>query len=248
MYLVYGRQNIEAIFSRSLAHKVGNESILVQRVFPVLYKMNKEEVGWFANDKTGRKSVPRDTPGATGNKPPTRRYWAEYTHVHTNFLARENHLQPLGRIFERYVSHALEEQCREDQGEWSVKGLCRRTIAGCAIRTLLGPQVFELERMAGDDFIDAFWRFDDHVFQLTLGFPRWFSPGAYEAQSRFLAMITKYIDQAWAHFDWDTPGACELPWEPCFGARVSREICVWLRDAGFRKEVSAGALGTLLFA
>lgn len=245
MYLVYGRQNIEAVFSRGLAGKIGNESIMVQRVFPVLYKMNKEEVARFASDKTGRRTVPRDT---HGNKPPTRRYWLEYEHVHTNFLAREKHLQPLGRVFERYVSQKLEEQCREEKGEWSVKRLCRRTIVGCAIRTLLGPQVFELEKMTGDDFIDAFWGFDDQVFQLTLGFPRWFSPGAHRAQNHFLDMISKYIDNAWAHFDWNAPEAAEIPWEPCFGARVSREICMWLRDAGFRDEVCAGALGTLLFA
>lgn len=248
MYLVYGRQNIQAIFSRGLAHKIGNESILVQRVFPVLYKMNKEEVGWFINDKTGRKAVPRDTHGTEGKSPSTRRYWHEYEHVHTSFLAREQHLQPLGRVFGRYVSQKLEEQYHQEQGEWSVKDLCRRTVAGCAIRTLLGPKVFELEKTTGDDFLDAFWGFDDNVFQLTLGFPRWFSPGAYEAQNHFLAMIAKYIDAAWASFDWNAPGAGELPWEPCFGARVSREICVWLRDAGFREEVCAGALGTLLFA
>ncbi|KAG8165821.1 hypothetical protein KVR01_004373 [Diaporthe batatas] len=248
VYLVYGRQNIEAIFSRGLAHKIGHESIMVQKVFPVLYRMNKEEVGWFVNDKTGRKPVPRDPHEPKINRTPARRYWLEYTNVHTNFLARETHIQPLGRVFERLFSKTLEEQYHEGQGEWSVKDLCRRTITGCAARTLLGPQVFELERTTGEDLIDAFWNLDKHVFQLVLGFPRWFSPGAHKAQSHFLAKIARYVDSAWAKFDWDAPGASELPWEPCFGARVCREICVWLREAGFRDEVSAGALGTLLFA
>lgn len=248
MYLVYGRQNIEAIFSRGLAHKIGHESILTQKVFPILYRMNKEEVGWFTNDKTGFKAVPRESHEPRSNKAPARRYWLEYHNVHNNFLARENHLLPLGRVFERYISQKFQQQYHEKQGEWSVRDLCRRIITGCAARTLLGPQVFELGKTSEADFIDAFWRLDDHVFQLILGFPRWFNPGAYKAQSNFLAKIAKYIDAAWDNFDWNAPGASDLAWEPCFGARICREICGWLRDAGFRDEVSAGALGTLLFA
>lgn len=250
MYLVYGRQNIQAVFSRALAHKIGNESILVQSIFPVLFRMNKEEVGWFANDKTGRKATPRDAGNTDGGGPPaqTRRYWLEYEHVQTDFLSREQHLQPLARVFAGYVSRELGSRYGQGEGEWSVMELCRRTLAGCAMRTLIGPRVFELEKATGDDFLDAFWRFDGSVFQLTLGFPRWFKPGPYKAQEHFLAMMGRYVEDAWATFDWDAPGAGELPWEPCFGARVSREFCVWLRDAGFRKEVYPGALGTLLFA
>lgn len=250
MYLVYGRQNIQAVFSRALAHKVGNESILVQSIFPVLYRMNKQEVGWFANDKTGRKATPRDANIAEGDGPSTltRRYWLEYEHVHTDFLSREQHLQPLARIFARYVSQELESRYGQGEGEWSVMELCRRTLTGCAMRTLIGPRVFELQKTTGHDFLDAFWQFDDSVFQLTLGFPRWLNPGPYKAQDHFLAMMGKYVEDAWAKFDWNAHDSGELAWEPCFGARVSREICLWLRDAGFRKEVYPGALGTLLFA
>lgn len=61
-------------------------------------------------------------------------------------------------------------------------------------------------------------------------------------------MITRYLDAAWAEFDWNSSSAREAPWEPCFGARVSREIATWVREAEFQHEVAAGALGTLLFA
>ena len=136
-------------------------------------------------------------------------------------------------------------------GDWAplnVNSFFRREITECSITALLGPQIFELNGGSGEGgFLDAFWRYDEVVFALTLGFPRWISPKPYRVQERYLGMIEKYLDHAWAGFDWNG-SLSEASWEPNFGARVCREIAKWLKDAGFRDQVAAGALGTLVFA
>lgn len=212
----------------------------MQNVLPVLYRMPKKDVQRFANDKSGRGRVP--APG-TESTPKDQRYWSAYEHVHTEYLARTQHLKPIIEAFRRQFSQTLEKY---PIGEWTTLGvidLCRREVAECAMSTLLGPTVFELN----PGFLDAFWEFDDIVFTLTLGFPEWLHPRPYRVHDRYLAMIGKYLDSAWANFDWDGPSA-EAHWEPHFGARVCREIAKWLKESGFPDKSVAGALGTLLFA
>jgi hypothetical protein len=238
VYLLAGPRNIQTIFGRS--NKLGTEDIMVQNVLPKLFRMNKDEVKRFADDKTGRGRVP--APG-TESTPAEQRYWLAFEHVHTEFLARTQHLKPIVESFCRQFSQALE---KFPAGEWttlSVRDLCRGEVTECAISTLFGPGIFELN----PGFVDAFWEFDQNVFAITLGLPAWMNPRPYRIHDRYLAMIGKYVDAAWARFDWDGPNA-EAFWEPHFGARVCREIAKWLRGAGFRKEAVAGALGVLLFA
>lgn len=135
VYVVSGTQNIQAIFSRDLAQKVGNEDIMVQRVFPVLYRMNKDEIGRFANDKTGRgRPALLSGEGADHHDKghDSRRYWAEYEHLHSEFLSRPRYLGPLIEVFQRLLSSSLDHQYPQDSGEWSLQDLCRRTVIQCA--------------------------------------------------------------------------------------------------------------------
>lgn len=238
VYLVSGPQNIQTLFGRS--HKVGNEDIMVQNVFPVLYRMSAQEAKRFADDKSGRGRVPE--PGADIN-PGDRRYWFTFEHVHTEYLARTQQLKPIIDSFRHQLSGVLEGY---PVGEWttlSVMEFCRCQVTECAIATLLGPKVFELN----PGFLDAFWEFEENVFTLTLGFPKWLNPRPYKVHDRYLAMIGKYLNAAWASFEWDGPDA-EAYWEPHFGARVCREIAKWLRQDAFQEKVAAGAIGSLLFA
>ena len=46
------RSDIQTIFARS--HKVGSEAIFEQNIFPILYRMSKEDIRHFAQDKSGR--------------------------------------------------------------------------------------------------------------------------------------------------------------------------------------------------
>ncbi|KAL9087509.1 MAG: hypothetical protein Q9165_006620 [Trypethelium subeluteriae] len=238
VYLVSGPQNTQSLFQRS--HNVNNEGIMVHSVFPVLYRMSAEEVRRFADDKSGRGRIP--APG-TESTPDNRRYWSTYEHVHSEFLGRPHHFKPVIDVFASQFSKALE---KHSIGEWttmSVTNLCRREVTECAIAALLGSKILELNQ----GFLDAFWEFDDNVFALTLGFPMWLNPRPYRVQDRFLAMIGRYLDDAWASFDWKSSSA-EASWEPHFGARVCREIIEWFRGDAFQRKAMTGALGALLFA
>lgn len=238
VYLISGTKNIQAIFGRG--NKVGSEDIFVKNVLPTLYKMPKKDVERFANDKSGRGHNP--APGSEG-VPKEKRYWAKYEHIHTEYLARTQNLKPIIDAFSNHFAQELEQYC---PGEWTTLGvieLCRREVAKCAMSTLLGPKVFELNPR----FLETFWEFDDNVFMLTLGFPRWLNPGPYKVQDKYLSMISKYVNAACTTFDWNGPDA-DSHWEPQFGARVCREIAKWFKESDFPDISISGALGTLLFA
>ncbi|KAJ5113446.1 hypothetical protein N7456_001980, partial [Penicillium angulare] len=237
-YLVSGAQNMQTIFGRS--NKVGSEDIFVHNVLPVLYKMPKKDVERFANDKSGRGKNP--LPGYE-NVPKDQRYWAAYEHVHTEYLARTTHLKPVIDVFRGIFSDMIDKYPVGESCTVSVIDFCRREVAECAMKTLLGPTIFKLN----PGFLDAFWDFDDKVFMLTLGFPRWLYSRPYQVHDRYLGMIEKYVSSAWSNFKWDGASA-ESPWEPHFGARVCREIAKWLKEQQFPDQSIAGALGTLLFA
>jgi hypothetical protein len=229
MQILFGRGN-----------KVGNEDIFVQRVFPVLYKMPKDHVSRFANDHTGRGKVP--APGFE-NVPKEQRYWAAYEHVHTEYLARTDNLKPVIEVFRNILLQKLDAFPVGESSTISVIDFCKDQIAECAMKTLLGPKIFELN----PGFLDAFWEFDDNVFMLTLGLPRWLYSRPYKVHDRYLGMIERYATAARSNFDWNGP-ECKSSWEPHFGARVCREITKWLTEADFLDRSISGALGALLFA
>lgn len=237
-HLLTGVNNMQTMFGRG--NKVGNEDIFVERVFPVLYKMPKEHVKRFANDHSGRGIVP--APGSE-NVPSEQRYWHSYEHVHTQYLARTAYLKPVIEVFRSIFSNVLDQYPIGESKTISVIKFCKNQVAESAMKTLLGPTIFELN----PGFLDVFWDFDDNVFMLTLGLPRWLYSKPYKAHDRYLSMIGKYAKSARAKFDWDGPER-EAPWEPQFGARVCREITKWLTDAEFLDQSISGALGTLLFA
>lgn len=239
VFMVSGSENIQAIFSR--LHKVGSEDLFEQNVFPVLYCMSKDEVGRFTEDKSGRGRQP--APG-TEHIPPQRRYWFGYHHVHSEYLGRTESLRPIAESYYKRLSLSLDE--RYTVGEWttvSVIEFCRYQVAECAIAALFGPRILELS----PGLIDAFWEFDSNIFALTVALPRWLSPKSYRAKDLYYGMIRKYVDAAQTSFDWDGQ-ASEAGWEPVFGARITRELFKWFREAGFHDDVAIGALGMLLFA
>jgi hypothetical protein len=229
MQILFGRGN-----------KVGNEDIFVQRVFPVLYKMPHNHVERFANDHSGRGKVP--APGFE-HVPKNQRYWASYEHVHTEYLARTAYLAPVIEVFRGIFSHKLDEYPIGESSTISVIDFCKNEVAESAMKTLLGPTIFELN----PGFLDAFWEFDENVFMLTLGLPKWLYSRPYKAHDHYLGMIEKYAKAAKSKFDWNGPER-ESPWEPHFGARVCREITKWLTEADFLDQSISGALGALLFA
>jgi hypothetical protein len=237
VYLFGGFKNYQSIFaSRDLTYN----GIMVQIGFPRLYRMTNDEVQRFANDKTGHKETP--LPG-TEHVPPQERYWAAKYHVLYDFLSRSHHIKPIVEEFSRQFSRTVVESY--PIGEWktlSIDELTRQDFTRCAITTLFGPKIFELN----PDFLDAFWHFDSYASVLVYGFPEWVYPQPYRASDRFLDRIEKYVEAGLKNFDWNGPDV-EAQWEPHFGTRISRELTKWLTDAGFRRKSIAGALGTLVF-
>jgi hypothetical protein len=181
-------------------------------------------------------------PGFEG-VPSKHRYWSSYEHVHTEYLARTANLKPVIEVFFAFFSKSLAAYPIGESNSISVIDFCKNRVAESAMKTLLGPTIFELN----DGFLDAFWKFDDNVFMLTLGLPRWLYSSPYKVHDRYLEMIEKYVGVARARFDWEGPER-DSPWEPCFGARICRELTKWLTETDFLDQSISGALGALLFA
>ncbi|KAI1100576.1 putative cytochrome P450 [Jackrogersella minutella] len=237
VYLISGPQCLQVMFS---SRELSYEEIFVRHAFPKFWKFSSEEVEHFARDKSGSGRIP--LPG-TGTTPPDQRFWAARHHVHHDFLGRPNQFKPIIDAFGEQFSRMNE---KFPLGEWttiSVINFCKCEVAECAISTLFGPNVLALN----PDFLDAFWEFDAVFFNLILGLPRWITPRPFNAHDRYLSMIDRHLTAALEHFDWNGPDA-EALWEPCFGARICRELVKWLMEAGFQRPALNGALGSLLFA
>ncbi|KAI1390114.1 cytochrome P450 [Hypoxylon trugodes] len=238
-YLVARPKNIQAIFRNS--QFIHNEGSMVSITLPVLYRMTKEEIKRFAADKSGRGKNP--FPG-TENTPKNERYFYGFEHVHTEYLGRTQYLTPLVEHFQDQLSRALEGYSSQEWTTVSIMDFCKQDVTKCAVHTLLGPKVLELN----PGFLDSLWDFDDVLFQLAMGFPKWINSRPYEVQDQYLAAVQKYLDSAWTNFDWDGPSATSY-WEPHFGAQVSRELVMWLKESGFNgPNTGAGAIATLVWA
>lgn len=240
VYLVVGPQSIRGIFGREMVHMVTNQEQMTLYALPTLYKMNRNEVKRWEDDKTGITKAP--IPGTEGT-PTRQRLWYTYEHIYTEYLGRPQYMKPLVDAFSRSLGQALE---RYPPGEWvmvDVEEFCRLEVTESAVKALLGPDLMKLS----PDFIDRFWEFDNHVFKLVLGLPKWMDAAPFKAHDRYVAAIQKWLDAAEAGFDWESPEA-SAEWEPRFGARAPRELVKWMRETGWRSEVVAATAGALVFA
>ncbi|RYP39364.1 hypothetical protein DL768_010720 [Monosporascus sp. mg162] len=240
VYLVSGPKNVQTIFGRS--QNINNEGIMLSINLPTWYRFSKRDLQRFAEDKSGRGRNP--LPGSE-NVPQEQRYFFGYEHVHSAFLAKAHHLNPLVEHYHDQFAQLLDEY---PAGEWktlSVKDFSKREVTSCAVDTLIGPKALELN----SDFCDLLADFDHAAFSLAMKIPKWLYPSPYKAHEKYLTAVQKYLDCAWAEFDWNDKAATEAPWEPHFGAQVSREIVKWFKDCGFNgKDTGAGALGILVWA
>ena len=208
---------------------------------PLWYKLSKKDIRRFATDKSGRGRTP--LPG-TESTPKDQRYFFGYEHVHNEYLARSQYLDPLVDNYQRQFSQILNGYSAREWTTLSVTKFCKQEVTKCAVHTLMGPKIFEMN----PNFLDLLWAFDDVVFSLAMGFPRWIYSRPYRVHDQFLNAIRGYLDSAWAHFDWDGPSVAAR-WEPCFGAQVSREVVKWFKESGFNEpNTGAGAIGILVWA
>lgn len=223
-----------------MVHTVTNQEQMTRYALPTLYKMSRDEIKRWEDDKTGVAKAPI---AGTESTPTRQRLWYTYEHIYTEYLGRPQYIKPLVSAFSQDLGQALE--CYPS-GEWvtvDVEEFCRREVTNSAVKALFGPQLIQLS----PDFIDRFWEFDSQVFKLVLGLPKWMNAAPFQAHDRYIAAIQKWLDATEACFDWESPEAT-AEWEPRFGARAPRELVKWMNETGWRSEVIAATAGALVFA
>jgi hypothetical protein len=251
VYLVSGAKNVQTVFGRAHGSNIHADDIMLSSTLPLWYRLRGEDLKRFASDKTGRGRVP--LPG-TEHTPPGERFFLGYEHVHSEFLAKAQFLGPMVEVYQGRMGEVMDGLCSAAGGgtEWttlSVVEFCKMKVARCALYALLGPRMFELS----PDFVERMWEFDDVVFPLVMGHnvgvPEWLNRRPHRVHERYLDAVRRYLDAAWAGFDWDDPKSAEARWEPHFGAQVTREVVKWFRDSGFKgRDTGAGAIGILAWA
>lgn len=235
MYLVTGASNVKAMFrpSRGLS-----PDIFMLDIMDYVWGANKDELHKFRQDRSGRLQKP--LPGFE-DKPGRERYWASQHHMHHEFLARADAANRLGVLyFDRF----------EDRigtlpvGEWqevSVMKFMMNDMSQSALVTFMGTRILELN----PGCMDAMWDFILTAAELPWGLPRWLNPQPWQNRDRFHGMTRRYLDSAWANFDWNGPDS-DADWEPHFGSRAAREMALWMKE-NLSPETSAGLVAAFIF-
>ncbi|KAI1270024.1 putative cytochrome P450 [Xylariaceae sp. FL1019] len=240
VYLVAGSQGIRTVFGREMIHNVTNQEQMTRFTLPTLYKMNADEVQRWEQDKSGVAKVPRS---GTEDVPSRERLWYNYEHIYTEYLGKPQYIKPLIAIFQQNFEQRLN---RYPTGEWtsiSIRDFCRHDVAAVAVGALFGPDLIG----STPDFINRFWKFDEHVFKLIAGLPRWLSPTPYKVHDHYTEALQSWLERASTNYEREKTGD-EPDWEPRFGSRAVREMYTWMKETNWREEVIAATLGALAFA
>jgi len=231
MYMVTGAQNVQSFFRSSSS--ISPDSFTL-RMMATLWNATPADLAKFTNDKSGRLKTPAPGTEAT---PPQERYWAGFHHTLHEYLARTHSTNRLGEEYYQHFSRHLE---RFPEGEWAeveLLNFLRKDMAEAAITSLIGPKVFELS----PDYLQLLWEYDDVAAKLVWGLPRWMDRESWKRSDRFLGATGKWLDAAWANFDWDGPDA-DADWEENFGSRWAREMAKWMKSCNFGPRTSAGIM------
>ncbi|KAK8039690.1 cytochrome P450 [Apiospora rasikravindrae] len=240
VYLVAGQQNVRAVFGRDLVHDVTNQDQMTRYALPTLYKMNPAEVRRWEADRSGVMKTP--IPG-TEDVPARQRLWYNYEHIYAEYLGKPQYMKPLIKRYDDNLQRVLSSYPLDEWSSVSVQKLCRDEVTRTLVNTLFGPRLMELN----PDFVDRLWAFDEQVFQLVMGLPKWLNSKPAKAHDAYVDPIERWLEYASSGFDWDAADA-EADWEPRFGGRAVRELYRWMKETDWRNEVIAATLGALVFA
>ncbi|KAI0199881.1 putative cytochrome P450 [Astrocystis sublimbata] len=240
VYLVAGAPGIKAMFSREFIHDITNQEQMTRYALPTLYKMNTAEIQRWEQDKSGVTKAPIPGTDVIASR---QRLWYNYEHIYSEYLGKPQHMKPLVDTFQRLMDKTLD---RYATGEWtniSIREFCRRQVAEGAINAVFGPDLIALT----PDFIDRFWKFDEHVFMLVLGLPKWMNSAPSKAHDNYVLALEKWLRHSSQEFNVASHDV-DTEWEPRFGGRAVRELFKWMSETGWRQEVIAATLGALAFA
>ncbi|KAI0015380.1 putative cytochrome P450 [Xylariomycetidae sp. FL0641] len=175
-----------------------------------------------------------------------RRLWYNYEHIYAEYLGRPRFLRPLVARFRGALARVLLDGFPGSSTRWaevSVTEFCRRQVVEASVDVLFGPDLIG----RSPDFVERFWAFDENVFKLVMGLPRWLDPRPSRTHDRYVAALELWLDHALDGFDWQSAEA-EADWEPRFGCRAVREMVRWMKETEWRDETIAATMGALAFA
>lgn len=229
VYILTGAEYVQRMFQAS--QEIGSEMFLL-RVMKYGEWFTDDDLAKFGNDTSGRLKTP-----ARGAKPVTNgeRYWAKTHQIYHDFLLQKEPSAKMAASFYEQFQAKLDEQ---PLGEWATVRLyqyLKRHLAEAAAVSMAGTKLFEVN----PDFLDGLWALDEVVLRLVWGLPRWLDPEPVKIRKRFNIMSQKYIESAFASFDWSSPDA-DADWEPIFGSRLNREHNRWTKEAGLSLQTRAG--------
>lgn len=164
-------------------------------------------------------------------------------HIWNEYLIHKDYASHLAHDFYGFFTSHLEQKF--PVGEWTTLGLVnffKYDMARCAITAVFGTKLFELN----PDFMENFWKLDEVMaIILTAPLPKFLNPKPYKIQARLCDMMRRYLDFAWANFDWEDREKAESHWDEYFGARMSREAAKWMKS--FCMETQTGFFSGLVF-
>ncbi|KAK8134462.1 cytochrome P450 [Apiospora sp. TS-2023a] len=240
VYLVAGHQNIRAVFGRDLVHDVTNQEQMTRYALPTLYKMNPAEVRRWEADRSGVTKTPIL---GTEGVPSRQRLWYNYEHIYAEYLGKPQYMKPLIKMYSHDLDELLDCYPTDEWSTVSIQKLCRQEVTRALITTLFGPRLVELS----PEFVDLLRAFDEQVFQLVMGLPKWLNAKPTRAHDAYVGPIERWLEDASNGFDWKSHEA-GADWEPRFGGRAVREMYRWMKETEWRDEVIAATLGALVFA
>ena len=229
VYFITRAHNVQAMFRTSSS--ISSDKFILFMI-KNLWGATEADVAKFVNDKSGRLAAPAAGAETT---PPGGRYWAGFHRIVHGYLARTQEADKIADSFERLLSARLE---RYPLDGWSTVRICdflRNDVAEAAVVSLAGSRILELD----PDLLRKLWDFDEIAASIAWGPPKWMKRDAWNKRDALRAACAKYLDAAWAGFDWDGQDA-DADWEPNFGARYSRELARWMKEADFAPQTCAG--------
>ncbi|KAI0850544.1 putative cytochrome P450 [Daldinia vernicosa] len=236
VYWITGPNLVQKLF---VTNSSLNSNIVPLILIDKLWGVPKEESKRFADDKTGRLTSP--IPG-TMTSPDQKRLWHTEHQIYDKYLTQPPYSHQLGRHFFDVLAKRLDEFPTTEWTTINLFAFMRYAIPECAIITMFGPRMLELN----PGLVDALWDVDANLGKLVWGLPSFITPQPYKIRDGLRAMMAKYLNAAWANFDWNGPDA-DSDWDVHFGARVSREIALWMKENDLSIETASGHTMARLF-
>ncbi|KAF3059927.1 Cholesterol 7-alpha-monooxygenase [Daldinia childiae] len=176
------------------------------------------------------------------SSPDQKRLWHTEHQIYDKYLTQPPYSNKLGQHFFDVLAKRLDEFPTTEWTTINLFNFIRYTIPECAVNTMFGPRMLELN----PGLVDALWDVDANLGKLVWGLPSFITPRPYKMRDKLRAMMAKYLNAAWANFDWNGPDA-DSDWDVHFGARVSREIAIWMKENDLSIETASGHTMARLF-